>query len=202
MAGAAALTLALMLQAAAPAAAPAPALPRVDIETSAGPIVVEVDTRRAPITAGNFLAYVDQHRLDGVTFYRTVKVADHFGFVQFGVNGDPRRVLPPIAHEPTTETGLHHTDGTLSIARREPGTAQGEFTIMAGDQRPSFDADPAKPGDNLGYAAFGRVVSGMDAVTKILDGAVDPAATVRGSFKGEVPAAPVTIIAAKREPAG
>lgn len=191
--------LALMLQAAPPA--PAPALPRVDIETSAGPIVVEVDTVHAPITAKNFLSYVDQHKLDGETFYRTVKVQDHFGFVQFGVSGDPKRVLPPIEHEPTTETGLHHTDGTLSIARREPGTAQGEFTIMVGDQRPSFDADPSKPGDNLGYAAFGHVVSGMDVVNAILDGAVDPAATVRGSFKGEVPAQPIKIISAKREPA-
>ena len=194
------MALALMLQA-APAAAPASALPRVEIETSAGPIVVEVDTVHAPITAKNFLAYVDQHKLDGKTFYRTVKVQDHFGFVQFGINGDPRRALPPIKHEPTTLTGLHHTDGTLSIARREPGTAQGEFTIMVGDQRPSFDADPSKPGDNLGYAAFGHVVSGMDAVNVILDGAVDPDATIQGSFKGEIPAAPVTILSAKREPA-
>lgn len=193
-----ALALALMAQA-APAATPA--LPRVDIETSAGPIVVEVDTVHAPITAKNFLTYVDQHKLDGKTFYRTVKVQDHFGFVQFGINGDPKRALPPIKHEPTTLTGLHHTDGTLSIARREPGTAQGEFTIMVGDQRPSFDADPSKPGDNLGYAAFGHVVSGMDAVNAILDGAVDPGATIQGSFKGEIPAAPVKILSAKREPA-
>jgi len=194
------VALALMLQA-APAAAPAPALPRVDIATSVGPIVVEVDTVHAPITAKNFLAYVDQHKLDGESFYRIVKVQDHFGFVQFGVSGDPKRVLPPIAHEPTTLTGLHHTDGTLSIARREPGTAQGEFTIMVGDQRPSFDADPSKPGDNLGYAAFGHVVEGMDVVNAILDGAVDPEGTVRGSFKGEVPAQPITILSAKREPA-
>jgi peptidyl-prolyl cis-trans isomerase A (cyclophilin A) len=182
-------------------AAPTPALPRVDLQTSAGPIVVEVDTVHAPITAKNFLAYVDQHKLDGVTFYRTVKVQDHFGFVQFGVNGDPKRVLPPIEHEPTTLTGLHHVDGTLSIARREPGTAQGEFTIMVGDQQPSFDADPSKPGDNLGYAAFGHVVSGMDVVTGIMDAPTDPEATIRGSFKGEVPAAAVTIVSARREAA-
>lgn len=176
-------------------------LPHVDIQTSAGPIVIAVDTVHAPITAKNFLSYVDQHKLDGETFYRTVKVQDHFGFVQFGINGDPKRALPPIKHEPTTETGLHHTDGEISIARLAPGSAQGEFTIMVGDQRPSFDADPSKPGDNLGYAAFGHVVSGMDVVTRILDGAVDPAATLRGSFKGEVPAAPIKIISAKREPA-
>jgi len=183
-----------------PAADPDAGLPKVDIQTSAGPIVVAVDTVHAPITGRNFLAYVDQHKLDGETFYRTVKVQDQFGFVQFGVNGDPKRVLPPIAHEPTTQTGIHHVSGTLSTARREPGTAQGEFTIVVGDQRPSFDADPSKPGDNLGYAAFGHVVSGMDVVNTILDGAVDPEATVRGSFKGEVPAAPVRIISATREP--
>src|SRR3546814_1142280 len=84
----------------------------------------------APVTANNFLAYVDQHKLDGVTFYRTVKVQDRFGFVQFGVNGDPRLSLAPIRHEPTSETGVHHVSGTLSIARLEPGSARGEFTIM------------------------------------------------------------------------
>ncbi|HVI98492.1 MAG TPA: peptidylprolyl isomerase [Sphingomonas sp.] len=173
-------------------------LPRVDIETTAGPIVVAVDTEHAPVTAKNFLAYVDQHKLDGVTFYRIVKVQDQFGFVQFGVNGDPKLSLPPIKHEPTTETGLHHVSGTLSIARLEPGSARGEFTIMVGDQRPGFDADPSAPGDNLGYAAFGHVVKGMDVVEKIMDAPVDPAATVRGAFKGEVPAAPVKVISARR----
>lgn len=185
--------LALVMQAAVPG------LPRVDIETSAGTVVVEVDTVHAPISAKNFLAYVDGHKLDGVRFYRVVKVEDHFGFVQFGVNGDPKRLLPPIAHEPTTQTGLHHSDGELSIARNQPGTAQGEFTIMVGDQRRSFDADPAKPGDNSGYAAFGHVISGMDVVDDILNGIVDSDATISGAFKGEVPAAAVTILLAKRE---
>src|SRR3546814_8038834 len=99
-------------------------LPRVAIETSAGTIVVALDTERAPVTANNFLAYVDQHKLDGVTFYRTVKVQDRFGFVQFGVNGDPRLILAPIRHEPTSETGVHHLSGTLSIARPEPGRSE------------------------------------------------------------------------------
>src|SRR3546814_6035378 len=115
----------------------------------------------APVTANNFLAYVDQHKLDGVTFYRTVKVQDRFGFVQFGVNGDPRLSLAPIRHEPTSETGVHHVSGTLSIARLEPGSARGEFTIMVGDQRPGFDADPTAPGGKMGYAALGHAVEGM-----------------------------------------
>src|SRR3546814_14795956 len=96
-------------------------LPRVAIETSAGTIVVALDTERAPVTANNFLAYVDQHKLDGVTFYRTMKVQDRFGFVQFGVNVDPSLRLAPIRYEPTRENGVHLVSGTLSIAWREPG---------------------------------------------------------------------------------
>ncbi|RDE06194.1 peptidylprolyl isomerase [Sphingomonas aracearum] len=186
-------------------AAPAPAvsatplaqLPRVAIETSAGRIVVEVETGKAPISAANFLRYVDGRKLDGTSFYRDVKVQEGFGFVQFGSDGAPARTLPPIKHEPTTVTGLRHLSGTLSTARLAPGTARGEFTISVGDQ-PSFDADPARPGDNLGYAAFGRVVEGMDVVMKIFDAPVSPTATLRGAFKGAVPVAPVRIVTARR----
>ncbi len=179
--------------------APAPTpLPRVALETTAGRIVIEADTVHAPITAGNFLKYVDGKRLDGIVFYRTVKVADRFGFVQFGTNGDPKRVLPPIKHEPTTQTGLHHVDGVISVARFAPGTATGDFTISVGDQSRSLDADPTKPGDNLGYAAFGRVVEGMDAIVTIMDAPVSPTATVRGSFKGQVPVTAVRVLSARR----
>lgn len=187
----------LALPAHAQTAATPPPPVRVAIETSAGRIVLEVDPGKAPITAGNFLKYVDQKRLDGVTFYRVVKVIDRFGFVQFGVNGEPKKVLPPIKHEPTTVTGIKHLEGTISTARLAPGSARGEFTISIGDQ-PSFDADPSKPGDNLGYAAFGRVVEGMDVVLKIFDAPVSPTATIRGAFKGEVPVAQVKVISARR----
>jgi peptidyl-prolyl cis-trans isomerase A (cyclophilin A) len=172
-------------------------LPRVAIVTSAGRFVVEADTARAPISAGNFLRYVDQRKLDGTRFYRVVKVADHFGFVQFGSNGDPKKSLPPVKHEPTGTTGLKHLDGTLSTARLAPGTARGEFTVAVGDQ-PSFDADPSRPGDNQGYAAFGRVVEGMDVVMRVFDAPVSPDTALRGAFKGEVPVAPVTILTARR----
>ncbi len=177
-----------------PAAVP---LPRVALTTSAGTIVVEVDTVHAPISGNNFLRYVDMKRLDGASFYRVAKVADHFGFVQFGVSNNPAKVLPPIKHESTTLTGIKHLDFTLSTPRRAPGTAQGEFTIMLGDQ-PSMDADPTKPGDNLGFAAFAHVVEGRDVVLKIFDAPNSPTATIRGSFKGEVPAAPVKILTARR----
>lgn len=181
-----------------PVAAPAPALPRVALETSAGRIVIELETVKAPITAANFLRYVDQKKLDGVVFYRDVKVADHFGFVQFGTDGDARRTLPPIQHEPTTLTGLHHTDGTISVARLALGSARGDFTISVGDQQPSLDAGHDLPGDGQGYAAFGHVVEGMDVVVKILDAPVSPTATRRGAFQGQVPDVPVTVVSARR----
>ena len=175
---------------------PAPATVRVALATSAGRIVLELEKERAPITTANFLRYVDQHRLDGVTFYRTVKVQPDFGFVQFGVQNAPKRVLPPIRHEPTTLTGVHHTDGAISLARLAPGTGAGDFTISVGDQRPSLDADPSRPGDNLGYAAFGHVVEGMEVVKRILDAPV----AAGGFFKGEQIAAPVVVTSARRVP--
>ena len=195
------LLLSLFCFLALPAAAqtvPAPAAnPRVALETTAGRIVVEVYADKAPVTAKNFLRYVDAKRLDGISFYRVVKVQDRFGFVQFGVQNAPAKIYPPIKHEPTSETGIKHLEGTLSMPRLAPGTARGEFTISVGDQ-PSFDADPTRPGDNLGYAAFARVVEGMDVVLEVFDAPLSPTKTLQGSFKGEVPAAPVKILTARR----
>lgn len=174
-----------------------PANPRVAIETTAGRFVVEVYADKAPITARNFLRYVDAKRLDGISFYRTVKVQDRFGFVQFGVQNAPEKTYPMIKHEPTSQTGIKHLDGTLSMPRLAPGTAQGEFTISLGDQ-PSFDANPNAPGDNLGYAAFARVVEGMEAVLKIFDAPTSPTRTIQGNFKGELPIVPVKVLTARR----
>ncbi|RYY22597.1 MAG: peptidylprolyl isomerase [Sphingomonadales bacterium] len=175
-----------------------PANPRVAFETEVGRFVVEVYADKAPVTAANFLRYVDAKRLDGITFYRVVKVQDHFGFVQLGLQNDPKRVFPPIKHESTTQTGVKHLDGTLSMPRLKAGSAQGEFTISLGDQA-SFDANPANPGDNLGYAAFARVTEGLDVVLKVFDAPNSPTATLRGgSFKGEVPAKPVKVLTVRR----
>ncbi|MCD2325463.1 peptidylprolyl isomerase [Sphingomonas sp. IC-56] len=192
------LSLLCLLLAAPALAQTAPvANPRVAIDTSAGRIVVEVFADKAPISARNFLRYVDAKRLDGISFYRTVKVQHRFGFVQFGVQNAPARMFPPIKHEPTSQTGIKHLEGTLSMPRLAPGTARGEFTISVGDQA-SFDADPARPGDNLGYAAFARVVEGMDVVVKIMDAPISPTKTLAGTFKGQVPAAPVKILSVRR----
>lgn len=176
------------------APAPAPATVRVALTTTLGRIVLELEKERAPITTANFLRYVDGKRLDGITFYRTVKVQPDYGFIQFGVQNAPKRVLPPIKHEPTTQTGVQHIDGAISLARLAPGTGAGDFTISVGDQRFSLDADPKRVGDNLGYAAFGRVVEGMDVVKRILDSPV----AAGGHFKGEQIATPVVVTSVRR----
>ena len=157
------LLLAIAVPAAA--AAPSPGLVRVRLETTAGPIVVAVETKRAPITAGNFLRYVDEKRLDNTTFYRAARNRSNpkTGLVQGGNNHAVRRSLAPIAHEPTSRTGLLHVDGTLSMARNAPGTAMGDFFITVGPAK-YLDARPGYPG----YAAFGHVVSGKAVIARIL----------------------------------
>jgi peptidyl-prolyl cis-trans isomerase A (cyclophilin A) len=185
--------------AASPVLAQAPAAPvRVKLETGDGPIILELYPDKAPITAGNFLRYVDGKRFDGATFYRASKVpnAPEFGLIQGGVQNDPARVLKPIAHEPTTKTGLSHTDGAISMGRTDPGTATSDFFIVLGDMT-YMDADPKQPGDNLGFAAFGKVVEGMDTARKILAEPTSQTAGV-GVMKGEMLAKPVKIISARR----
>ena len=146
---------------------PAEALPQVALQTSLGTIVIELDTARAPVTAANFLAYVDQGRFESTTFYRAMQGYGGSGLIQGGTNQDRERTLPPIPHEPTTQTGLSHTEGAVSMPRFAPGTAAGDFTIMVGSMT-YLDARPDQPGDNLGYAVFGRVVQGMEVVRAIL----------------------------------
>jgi peptidyl-prolyl cis-trans isomerase A (cyclophilin A) len=203
----AALIVAAPLRAQAPpptpeAPVPAPAVPkpatvRVDLTTSEGLIVLELEKERAPITTANFLRYVDQKRLDGSAFYRATKVQPGYGFIQGGIRNDPKRALPPIPHEPTTKTGLTHLDGTISMARLAPGSARGDFFITVGAV-PSMDADPSQPGDNAGFAAFGHVVQGMDVIRHILD---EPTSPIEGEgvMKGQMLAAPVKILSARRE---
>ncbi|MBA2919948.1 peptidylprolyl isomerase [Sphingomonas sp. MAH-20] len=185
-------------QAPAPSPSPAPATVRVTLATAQGPIVLELEKERAPVTTANFLRYVDQKKLDGAAFYRVAKAPNdpQYGLVQFGTRGEPKRTLPPIAHEPTTKTRLTHTSGTISLARNAPGTGAGDFFITVGDT-PSLDADPAAPGDNQGFAAFGHVIEGMDVVKRVLAEPTDPNKG-EGVMKGQYLAAPVVITAARR----
>lgn len=175
-----------------------PATVRVALQTGEGPIVLELEKERAPITTANFLRYVDQKRFDGISFYRAMKLGDGFGLIQAGIRDDMRKLLPPIRHEPTTQTGLSHVDGAISMARDAPGTAKSDFFITIGDLA-SLDADPSKPGDNLGFAVFGRVVEGMDIVRRIVDAPISPTAG-EGLMKGQMIAAPIKIVTARRQP--
>ena len=173
----------------------------VAMETTAGTIMLELEVERAPITAANFLKYADEGRLDGTVFYRTMrldwgdKVA---GLIQGGTQYDPKRILPPIAHEPTSQTGLSHTEGAISMARYEPGSATGDFSIMATDMT-GLDADPESedPDQQAGFAVFGHVVEGMDVVKAIHAAAVDPDKG-EGFMKGQMLADPVKIVSVKR----
>jgi peptidyl-prolyl cis-trans isomerase A (cyclophilin A) len=195
------LALALLLPLAAataqtPTEPPAPATVKVTLTTSEGPIVLELETGRAPVTAGNFLSYVDQKKYDGASFYRSVPVADGYGLVQGGIQNDPKKQLKPIAHEPTTQTGLSHTNGAIAMARLSPGTAQSEFFIVVGDLQ-SMDADPSKPGDNQGFAVFGHVTEGMELVNRILLAPKSPTKG-EGMMKGQMLEPEVRIVTARR----
>lgn len=193
----AALTI-VMLAFTGPAAAQradraTPGFVRVRLVTSEGPIVLALDTRRAPRTTANFLAYVDDRRFDGITFYRAArrKSAPTMGFIQGGISSDVGRLLPPFPHESTARTGILHLDATISMARRsEPGSAGGNFFITVGPM-PSMDAK----GAYAGYAAFGRVVSGMPIVRRIL---AKPTAGGSEAMRGQMIARPIRIVSARR----
>ncbi len=189
----------LSAQPASPPPAPVPAVAdaRVALETDAGRIVIAVHVGKAPVTARNFLRYVDQKRFDGTSFYRGVGSAD-YGFVQGGAQNDPKRILPPIAHEPTSQTGLAHDEGALSMARYAPGTANGDFFVVLGAM-PAMDAHPEAAGDNQGFAVFAHVVEGMDVVRAILAMPKSPTEG-EGVMKGQMLARPVRIVTARRVP--
>lgn len=170
---------------------------RVALDTDAGRIVVAVHAHQAPVTAANFLKYVDGKRLNGTLFYRGVGT-DSYGFVQGGTQNDPKRVFAPIAHEPTSQTGLSHDDGALSMARYAPGSATGDFFIVLG-KMPAMDANPEAPGDNQGFAVFAHVVEGMDVVKAILAAPKSPTAG-EGVMRGQMLAEPVRIVTARRLP--
>lgn len=169
-------------------------LVRVRIVTSQGNIVVALDSRRAPKTTANFLAYVDDGRFDGTSFYRSArrKNAPGLGYVQGGIGTDARRTLPPVEHESTAQTGMRHLDGVISMARRggAPGSAMGNFFIMLG-ANPALDARDGRHG----YAAFGHVVSGMDTVRRIL---AMPTGGGSGAMRGQMILKPVRLIRAER----
>jgi peptidyl-prolyl cis-trans isomerase A (cyclophilin A) len=145
----------------------------VVLRTSLGDIEIEVDEARAPATAANFLRYVDGRYYDDGRFHRTVRLDNQPGkdvlieVVQAGVNPTPARPgFEPIRLERTRDTGLRHRDGTLSMARDKPDSATSDFFVCIGDQ-PELDFGGKRNPDGQGFAAFGRVVKGMDVVRRI-----------------------------------
>jgi len=185
---------------AAPAPAPTvgPVTVNVVLTTSEGPITIALEKTRAPKTTANFLRYVDAKRLDGVVLYRAMKLGEGTGLIQGGAQNDPKRLFAPVAHEPTTQTGLSNTDGAISMARGAPGTATADFFIVVGDVS-SLDAQPSQPGDNLGYAAFGHVIAGMDLVRRILQAPTAPTGGPPG-MEGQMLAPPIKILTVRRAP--
>lgn len=145
---------------------------RVQITTDAGVIQVDVYQDKAPITAANFLRYVAEKRYDGGAFYRAVTMRNQpsnpirIEVIQGGLDTDSLKRLPAIPHETNDKTGIKHRDGTISMARSAPGTASSEFFISINDQ-PELDFGGKRNPDGQGFAAFGRVVSGMDVVRRI-----------------------------------
>ena len=189
------LLLAAIVVVAGATASPAPEpLPRVRIETTLGVIELEIDARRAPVTAENFLAYVDRGDYDGGRFHRTVRPGNQPGnkvkidVVQAGRAPFSRRPeLPPISLERTSVTGLTHTDGALSMARDGPDTATSDFFVCVGAQ-PELDFGGTRNPDGQGFAAFGRVVAGMEVVRKVHAAPAD----------GQALAPPISILSARR----
>jgi peptidyl-prolyl cis-trans isomerase A (cyclophilin A) len=149
--------------------------PHIKIQTKAGDIEIELYQDKAPKTVSAFLSYVDSGLYRNSYFYRVLN--DHnqpsnafkANFIQGGIWKNLRRkskTIPGIPHESTQQTNILHKDGVISLARLEPGTATTEFFICLGDQ-PGFDYGGENNPDKQGYAAFGKVIRGMDIVNKI-----------------------------------
>jgi len=184
--------LGFVLSLALPSIAFAAPLPHVAIVTNAGTIVVELDTKRAPITTKNFLHLVDTRAYDGATFYRTVSKAavpgSNIEVIQGGLQGVNRIPDQKIALEQTSTTHLHNTSGAISMARTsDPNSGSSEFFLCVGDN--TF-LDAENQPDHLGYAAFGHVVRGNDVVLKINHSAAT----------SQMLTAPVTILRMRRVP--
>ena len=173
----------------------------VMIETEAGDIEIAVYPEAAPKSAGSFLEHLDNGHYEGGAFYRAVRRDNDNGspiieVIQGGVT-DPERALPPVEHETTDETGIRHVDGTLSLGRTEPGSASGAaFFITIGDQ-PSLDFGGTRNEDGLGFAAFGRVTSGMEVVRSIQQ-MQSTAPTDNAYLQGQLLDSPVSILKAYR----
>lgn len=147
--------------------------PVIIIHCELGDIQIELLEKEAPITVGNFLKYIKEKRLDSSIFYRVVRNDNQdnskvkIQVIQGGLFEDEHPLmLAPIAHEGTKQTGIKHLKGVISMARYEPGTATSEFFICMEDE-PELDEGGMRNSDGAGFAAFGKVVKGIDIAEKI-----------------------------------
>lgn len=146
----------------------------VRIETEFEPIVAELYPDQAPLTVANFLRYVDANAYRDAQFHRTVRATNQpndsirIAVVQIGRNPETQRypTFPAIPLERTSETGLRHRDGSLSMARTGPDTGTWHFSIVIGEQ-PEMDFGGRRQPDGQGFAVFGRVIEGMDVVHRV-----------------------------------
>jgi len=149
--------------------------PQILIETSLGNIILELFLDKAPITVKNFLEYVDNNLFDGSSIFRIVTDENaeqaedanaKINVIQAGLPPKHPKLLAGIVHESTKETGIEHLDGTISMARFEPGTADGSFFICINDQ-PELNYRGKRYDDGLGFAAFGHITQGRNILEKI-----------------------------------
>jgi peptidyl-prolyl cis-trans isomerase A (cyclophilin A) len=149
--------------------------PTIEIQTNFGDIIVELYPEKAPKTVAAFLSYVDSGFYKNSSFYRVLKAEDQpsnspkSDLIQGGIwQTDYKKQLkvPGIPHETTQQTGILHKDGVISLARTSPGTASTEFFICIGNQ-PAYDYGGNANPDKQGFAAFGKVIEGMDVVKQI-----------------------------------
>lgn len=179
--------------------------PVVILETDLGEISIEVYEDRAPLSAGSFLAFVDAGYYDNAAFYRTVTPESDNGsprisIIQGGVL-DTDKVLPPVAHETTEQTDVLHGDGVISLARGAPGTGSGAAFFICIGENPGLDFGATRNPDGQGFAAFGRVISGMDVASRI-HGRDAKGPSESEYTKGQVLSEFVPILSASRKPKG
>jgi len=174
--------------------------PIVVFETAKGNIEIEVDVARAPLSAANFLKYVDGGFYDGGAVNRAVRPDNtirhdvEIQVIQFQISrARQREQFAPVPLERTNVTGLKHVDGAVSMARSGPDTATGSFSIVIGDQ-PEMDFGGKRNPDGQGFAVFGRVVKGMDIVKAIQ---ASPTGQ-RGAYGPETLDPPIAIVKAYR----
>jgi cyclophilin family peptidyl-prolyl cis-trans isomerase len=159
----------------------------VQLSTSMGDLVIELDNAKAPISTENFLGYVEKGAYDGTIFHRVIK-----GFMIQGGGFDAtmkeRDKGKGIKNE--WKNGLSNKRGTIAMARlgNQPDSGSNQFFINTKD-----NAFLDQPRDGAGYAVFGRVVSGMDVIDQI-----EGVKTATKDFHGDVPVEAVTIKSAKK----